>query len=90
MLFVAFIETDMARIKELAEAAMKRGDVEGLKTVGSYGTPVGKGVHIFDADSEEAVFKYYTPEIPFLKKLEVYPALPLEKVIPFHFLALQS
>ena len=53
MLFVAFVESDAEKLGELAEIARKRGSVEGMKTIAQYGTPVGKGVHIFEAETVE-------------------------------------
>lgn len=44
---------------------------------------MGKGLHISEADTEEAIFGYFTPGLPFLKKIETYSALPLERVMPF-------
>lgn len=83
MLFVAIVECVPEKIRELAEFAKRRGPVEGVKIVGNYGTPVGKGVTILEADSEKAVFMYFSPMLPFFKRVEVYPALPMEKVMEF-------
>jgi hypothetical protein len=83
LLFVALVESDATKLKELAETARNLGAVEGVRVISAYGTPVGRGVTIFEADNEEAIFRYYTPMLPFLKKVEIYPALPLEKVISF-------
>lgn len=71
------------KMKELAEFAKARGPVKGVKIVGNYGTPVGKGVTILETDSEEAVFAYFSPMLQFFKNIEVYPALPMEKVMAF-------
>ena len=83
MQFVAFVEIDAEKMSELAATYIKLGTVEGLKTIADYGTPAGKGVHIFEAESENAIFKYFTPVLPLFKSMEVYPALPVEKVVTF-------
>lgn len=83
LLFVAIVECVPERIRELAGFAKARGPVRGVKLVGNYGTPVGKGVTIMEADSEEAVFAYFSPMLQFFRKVEVYPALPMEKVMEF-------
>jgi len=83
LLFVAIVECILERIKELAEFAAKRGPIRGINLVGNYGTPVGKGVTILEADSEESVFAYFSPMLPFFRRVEVYPALSMEKVMEF-------
>ncbi|MBO8183399.1 MAG: hypothetical protein H0Z28_11510 [Archaeoglobus sp.] len=83
MLFVAFVECVPERIKELAEFAAKRGPIKGIKLIGNYGTPVGKGVTIMEAESEESVFAYFSPMLPFFRNVEVYPALSMERVMEF-------
>lgn len=70
-------------MKELAELAKARGIAKGIKIIGNYGTPVGKGVTVLETDSEEAVFAYFSPMLQFFKKIELYPALPMEKVMEF-------
>jgi len=44
---------------------------------------VGKGVTILEAESEESVFAYFSPMLPFFRKVEVHTALPMEKVMEF-------
>jgi hypothetical protein len=83
LLFVAMVNCVPEKMKELAEFAKARGPVKGVKIVGNYGTPVGKGVTILETDSEEAVFAYFSPMLQFFKNIEVYPALPMEKVMAF-------
>jgi len=83
LLFVAIVNCVPEKIRELAEFAKRRGTVTGVKLVGNYGTPVGKGVTILEAGSEEAVFAYFSPMLQFFKSVEIYPALPMEKVMEF-------
>lgn len=83
MLFVSIVECVPEKMRELAEFAKSRGPVKGVKIIGNYGTPVGKGVTILEADSEMAVFAYFSPMLRFFKKTEVYPALSMEKVMEF-------
>ena len=83
MLFVAIVNCVPERIRDLADFARRRGSVEGVKLIGNYGTPVGKGVTILEAESEEAVFAYFSPMLQFFKSVEVYPALPMQKVMEF-------
>lgn len=81
MLFLALVEGDVAKSRELAEVARKQAIAPGLRTIVQYATPVGKGVHIFEATSEEAVFRYFAPLLPYVKNVEIYPALPLDKIL---------
>jgi len=83
LLFVAIVSCIPERIKDLAEFAKRRGAVEGVKLVGDYGTPVGKGVTILEAESEEAVFTYFSPMLQFFRSVEIYPALPMRRVMEF-------
>ncbi|RLI77094.1 hypothetical protein DRP07_12505 [Archaeoglobales archaeon] len=46
IVFVAIVECVPERIRELAEFAAKRGPIKGIKLIGNYGTPVGKGVTV--------------------------------------------
>lgn len=82
-MFLAIVNCIPEKIRDLAEFAKARGPVEGVKVVGNYGTPVGKGVTILEADSEEAVFAYFSPMLQFFRNVEVYPALPMKKVMEF-------
>jgi hypothetical protein len=36
-----------------------------------------------ESDSEEAAFAYFSPMLQFFKTIELYPALPMEKVMEF-------
>ena len=80
---MAIVNCVPERIRELAEFVKARGPVKGVKMIGNYGTPVGKGVTILEADSEMAVFAYFSPMLQFFRSVEVYPALPMEKVMEF-------
>jgi len=83
LLFVAIVNCVPERIRELAEFAKARGPVKGVKLISNYGTPVGKGVTILEADSEEPVFAYFSPMLQFFRNVEIYPALPMERVMEF-------
>lgn len=83
MLFLAIVNCVPEKMKELASFAKARGPLKGVKIIGNYGTPVGKGVTVLEADSEEAIFAYFSPMLQFFKNVEVYPALPIEKVMEF-------
>jgi phenylpyruvate tautomerase PptA (4-oxalocrotonate tautomerase family) len=83
LLFVAIVNCVSEKMKELAEFAKTRGPVKGIRVTGNYGTPVGKGVTILEAENEEAVFAYFSPMLQFFNSIEVYPALPMEKVMQF-------
>jgi hypothetical protein len=83
LLFVAIVNCLPEKMKELAEFAKARGAVKGVKVTGNYGTPVGKGVTVLEAENEAAVFAYFSPMLQFFKEIEVYPALPMEKVMEF-------
>jgi len=83
MLFVAIVNCIPEKMKELAQFSKTRGPSKGAKILGNCGTPVGKGITILEADSEEAVFAYFSPMLQFFKNIEVYPALPMEKVMQF-------
>jgi hypothetical protein len=83
VLFVAIVNCVPEKMRELAEFAKARGTVRGVKVIGNYGTPVGKGVTVMESDSEEAVFAYFSPMLQFFKTVELYPALPMEKVMEF-------
>jgi hypothetical protein len=83
LLFVAIVNCLPEKMKELAEFAKARGVVKGVKVASNYGTPVGKGVTVLEAENEAAVFAYFSPMLPFFKEIEVYPALPMEKVHAF-------
>jgi hypothetical protein len=83
LLFMAMVNCVPEKMKELAEFAKARGIVKGIKVIANYGTPVGKGVTILEAESEEAVFAYFSPMLRFFSNIEVYPALPMEKVMEF-------
>lgn len=83
MLFIAIVNCIPEKMKELAQFAKTRGPTKGTKIISNYGTPVGKGITILEADNEEAVFTYFSPMLQFFKNIEVYPALPMEKVMEF-------
>lgn len=83
MLFLAIVDCVPEKMKELADFAKARGSLKGVKIICNYGTPVGKGVTILEANSEEAVFGYLSPMLQFFKNVEIYPALPMEKVMEF-------
>jgi len=83
MLFIPIVNCIPEKMKELAQFANTRGPTKGTKIVSNYGTPVGKGITILEADNEEAVFAYFSPMLQFFKNIEVYPALPMEKVMEF-------
>jgi len=51
--------------------------------IGNYGTPVCKGVTILEADSEEHIFAYFSLMLQFFRDVEIYTALPTEKVMEF-------
>ena len=44
---------------------------------------MGKGVTILEAESEEAVFAYFSPMLQFFRSVEIYPALPMRRVMEF-------
>jgi len=83
MLFIAIVNCIPEKMKELAQFAKTRGPTKGTKIISNYGTPVGKGITILEADNEEAVFAYFSQMLQFFKNIEVYPALPMEKVMEF-------
>ena len=53
---------------------------KGVKHIVEYGTPGGLFVEIVEADNSEDVYKYVMPALHFHKKVDVYPALPPQKV----------
>ena len=83
MLFIAIVNCIPEKMKELAQFSKTRPPTKGAKILGNYGTPVGKGITILEADNEEDVFAYFSPTLQFFKNIEVYPALPMEKVMQF-------
>lgn len=83
MLFLAIVNRVPEKMKELASFAKARGPLKGIKIVGNYGTPIGKGVTVLEADSEEAIFAHFSPMLQFFKNVQIYPALPMEKVMEF-------
>jgi hypothetical protein len=53
VLFVAIVNCVPENMRELAEFAKARRAVMGVKVIGNYGTPVGKGVTVIDRSDSE-------------------------------------
>jgi len=82
MLFMIMWEADPEKLME-GMKLFKKGKFPrpaGVKHIAEYGTPGGLFVEIVEASNSEAVYKYVMPALRFHRRVDVYPALPPEKV----------
>lgn len=82
MLFLIMWQSDPEKLMK-GMKLFKKGKFprpRGIKHVAEYGTPGGLFVEIVEANKPEDVYKYVMPALHLHSKVDVYPALPPEKI----------
>jgi hypothetical protein len=74
-------DTDPQKLDQALQAAKegKFNPPPSIKPICEYGTPNGLFIQIVETEDRDAIFKYTVPLLYCHRKIDVFPAIPVER-----------